>query len=225
MQPVKDGFEDRMAEPGMFQNDRRKLQDQDRKVQHHTPDDLEHDRMMLPVQDRHVYVPWQAKVKDQRDDERSILQSLATALHVKMSYFFDDFEPTQVLHVKAGHRPTISSKGVRIEGLDGKLNYQEIEPFLVSMKPNSGSGERQVVHTGHEMVYCLSGTVEYLIDGKIYSLETGDFLLFEAHLPHLWRNVTNQDATILLVLQASGQAAQSVERHFSDYPSLRHIGK
>lgn len=163
--------------------------------------------------------------RDENSPSVSTLQNLAAALNVRMSYFFDDYEPTQILHVKAGNRPAISSKGVKIEGLDGKLNYQEIEPFLVTLNPNSGSGERQVVHTGHEMVYCLSGNVEYLIDGQIYSLEAGDFLLFEAHLPHLWRNVTAEDATILLILQASGQAAQSVERHFSDYPSLRHIGK
>lgn len=163
--------------------------------------------------------------RDENSPSVSTLQSLATALSVKMSYFFDDYEPTQVLHVKAENRPAISSKGVKIEGLDGKLNYQEIEPFLVTLQPNSGSGERQVVHTGHELVYCLSGNVEYLIDGQIYTLEEGDFLLFEAHLPHLWRNVTDENAIVLLVLQASGQAAQSVERHFSDYPSLRHIGK
>jgi transcriptional regulator with XRE-family HTH domain len=163
--------------------------------------------------------------RDENSPSVSTLQSLAAALNVRMSYFFDDHEPTQVLHVKAGNRPAISNKGVQIEGLDGKLNYQEMEPFLVSLKPNSGSGERQVVHTGHELVYCLSGSVEYLIDGKIYSLEVGDILLFEAHLPHLWRNVAKKDATILLVLQATGQTDQSVERHFSDYPSLRHIGK
>lgn len=163
--------------------------------------------------------------RDENSPSVSTLQNLAAALNVKMSYFFDDHEPTQILHVKAENRPAISSKGVQIEGLDGKLNYQEMEPFLISLKPNSGIGERQVVHTGHEMVYCLSGNVEYLIDGKIFSLETGDFLLFEAHLPHLWRNVTDEDAVILLVLQSSGQADQSVERHFSDYPSLRHIGK
>ena len=163
--------------------------------------------------------------RDENSPSVSTLQSLATALSVKMSYFFDDYEPTQVLHVKAENRPAISSKGVKIEGLDGKLNYQEIEPFLLTLQPNSGSGERQVVHTGHELVYCLSGNVEYLIDGQIYTLEEGDFLLFEAHLPHLWRNVTDENAIVLLVLQASGQAAQSVERHFSDYPSLRHIGK
>lgn len=163
--------------------------------------------------------------RDENSPSVSTLQSLAAALNVRMSYFFDDHEPTQVLHVKSGNRPAISNKGVQIEGLDGKLNYQEMEPFLVSLQPNSGSGERQVVHTGHELVYCLSGNVEYLIDGKIYPLDVGDILLFEAHLPHLWRNVTEKDATILLVLQATGQTDQSVERHFSDYPSLRHIGK
>ena len=163
--------------------------------------------------------------RDENSPSVSTLQSLATALNVRMSYFFEDQKTTQVLHVKAANRPAISNGGVQIEGLDGKLNYQEMEPFLVSLQPNSGSGERQVVHTGHELVYCLSGSVEYLIDGKIYSLDVGDILLFEAHLPHLWRNVTDKDATILLVLQSTGQTAQSVERHFSDYPSLKHIGK
>ena len=163
--------------------------------------------------------------RDENSPSVSTLQSLATALNVRMSYFFEDQKTTQVLHVKAANRPAISNGGVQIEGLDGKLNYQEMEPFLVSLRPNSGSGERQVVHTGHELVYCLSGSVEYLIDGKIYSLDIGDILLFEAHLPHLWRNVTDKDATILLVLQSTGQTAQSVERHFSDYPSLKHIGK
>jgi transcriptional regulator with XRE-family HTH domain len=162
--------------------------------------------------------------RDETSPSVSTLQNLAAALNIKISYFFDENASSQVLHVKAKSRPAISSKGVQIEGLGGKLNYQEMEPFLITLKPNSGSGERQVVHTGHELVYCLSGKVEYLIDGQIYPLEHGDLLLFEAHLPHLWRNVTDSDATILLVLQASGQTVQSVERHFSDYPSLKHMG-
>jgi len=163
--------------------------------------------------------------RDENSPSVSTLQNLAAALNIKMSYFFEDQEATQVLHVKRSNRPVISSKGLQIEGLGGKLNYQEMEPFLISLEPNSGSGERQVVHTGHELVYCLSGNVEYLIDGQIYPLEAGDFLLFEAHLPHLWRNMTDEVAVILLVLQSSGQTVQSVERHFSDYPSLKHIGK
>lgn len=163
--------------------------------------------------------------RDENSPSVSTLQNLAAALDIKMSYFFDEDETAQVLYVKAGQRPAITTKGVQIEGLGSKLSYQEMEPFLVTLEPRSGSGERQVVHTGHELVYCLSGNVEYLIDGQIYPLEEGDLLLFEAQLPHLWRNVSDKSAVILLVLQATGQTVQSVERHFSDYPSLRHIGK
>jgi transcriptional regulator with XRE-family HTH domain len=163
--------------------------------------------------------------RDENSPSVSTLQSLATALNIKMSYFFDDHEPTTVLHVKAYQRPAIISKGIRIEGLGGKLIRQEMDPFLVTLEPHSESGLRQVVHTGHELVYCLSGNVEYFIDGTVHHLETGDILLFEAHLPHLWRNTTEDQAVILLVLQASGQAGEPVQRHFSDYPSVVHIGK
>jgi transcriptional regulator with XRE-family HTH domain len=163
--------------------------------------------------------------RDENSPSVSTLQSLAAALNVKISYFFDDQETQQVLHIKAADRPVINSKGVQIEGLGSELDYQEMEPFLISLKPNSGSGERQVVHTGHELVYCLEGQVEYLIDGQIYTLGEGDFLFFEAHLPHLWRNVHDQEAKILLILQSTGQTDQSVKRHFPDYPSLSHIRK
>jgi len=163
--------------------------------------------------------------RDENSPSVSTLQSLATALNIKMSYFFDDHEPSTVLHVKGDQRPAIISKGIRIEGLGGKLIRQEMDPFLVTLEPHSESGLRQVVHTGHELVYCLSGKVEYFIDGTVHHLETGDFLLFEAHLPHLWRNTTEDQAVILLVLQASGQAGEPVQRHFSDYPSVVHIGK
>lgn len=162
--------------------------------------------------------------RDENSPSVSTLQSLAMALNIKMSYFFNDEEPVQIMLSKSNGRPAISSHGMRIEGTGGKLSFQELEPFLITLKPNSGSGERQVVHTGHELVYCLSGNVEYLIDGQIYPLETGDMLLFEAHLPHLYRNVTGSDATMLLVLQTSGQSTQSVDRHFPNYPSLSHIG-
>jgi len=163
--------------------------------------------------------------RDENSPSVSTLQSLATALSVKMSYFFDDHAPTAVLHVTPTKRPAIVSKGIRIEGLGGKLSRQEMDPFLVTLEPHSESGLRQVVHTGHELVYCISGKVEYLIDGQIHQLESGDILLFEAHLPHLWRNTTHEQAVILLVLQASGPAGEPVERHFSDYPSVVHIGK
>jgi transcriptional regulator with XRE-family HTH domain len=153
------------------------------------------------------------------------LQSLATALNIRMSYFFEEKAPTSVLHIKSGERPKITSEGVIIEGMGKTLPYQELEPFLIALDPRAGSGgERQVVHSGHEFVYCLQGKIEYVIDGKIYLIEGGDILIFEATLPHLWRNPYENQAKFILVLQTPNASREPVQRHFSSHPSVNHIG-
>ena len=162
--------------------------------------------------------------RDENSPSVATLQSLAAALNIKISYFFDDVETHSVLHAKANDRPSIVSKGVTIEGIGGKLNRQEVEPFRITLAPHTEIGDRQVVHTGHEFVYCLKGIVEYIVDGIVYKLEEEDFLLFEADLPHIWRNTTDEEAQFLLVLQTPEESHEPVAKHFSDYPSLKHIG-
>ena len=152
------------------------------------------------------------------------LQNLATALNVRMSYFFEDEAEQNVLHVKADQRPSLDSQGVNIESIGGRLHGQEVEPFVIRLAPNTSSGERQVIHTGHEVVYCLQGKFEYYIDGENYHIEAGDFLLFEANLPHLWRNPFDKPAEFILILQTPGAKLDPVKRHFADYPSVPHIG-
>lgn len=151
------------------------------------------------------------------------LQNLATALRVRVSYFFEDETELSILHVKAGQRSSVDSQGVRIQSTGTRIRAQEVEPFLVRLEPRTSSGERQVIHAGHEVVYCLKGRVEYLIDGTSYQVEEGDFLLFEASLPHLWRNPFDAPAEFLLILQTPGATLEPVKRHFVDYPSVTHI--
>jgi transcriptional regulator with XRE-family HTH domain len=155
----------------------------------------------------------------------STLQSLAGALSVKMSYFFDEDVQLDVLHAKAGERPSLDSRGVTIQSVGKRLRGQELEPFFVSLAPGSESGRRQVVHSGHELVYCVRGKVEYEIDGQVYLLDAGDLLLFEAHLPHHWRNPGGEQAELILILQTPDGSNEPVRRHFSNYPSLVHMGR
>ena len=152
------------------------------------------------------------------------LQNLATALQVKMSYFFDEDAQTDILHVKASERPALESREVIIESLGKRLNGQELEPFFVSLAPDSEGSGRQVIHPGHEFVYCVQGRVAYEIDGNVYVLSEGDSLLFEAQLPHHWRNPTSETAELLLILQTSEGSNEAVRRHFPSYPSLTHVG-
>jgi len=51
----------------------------------------------------------------------STLQSLARALNIKVSYFFDDEYTGDVLLVKGDERPIISGNGLVIEGVGKRL--------------------------------------------------------------------------------------------------------
>ncbi|MEW6286136.1 MAG: helix-turn-helix domain-containing protein [Chloroflexota bacterium] len=164
--------------------------------------------------------------RDETSPSVATLQNLANALNIRMSYFFEEEAPTSILHIKSGERPKIESEGMTIEGMGKILPDQELEPFLITLEPKAGSGgERQVVHTGHEFVYCLQGKIEYVIDGKIYLIEAGDILIFEAALPHLWRNPFDSQAKLILVLQTPNASREPIQRHFSSHPSVTHIGR
>jgi transcriptional regulator with XRE-family HTH domain len=162
--------------------------------------------------------------RDEISPSVATLQNLATALHVRISYFFEDESEQSVLHIKANQRSAVDSQGVRIESIGSHIHAQEIEPFVVQLAPHTSSGERQVIHAGHEVVFCLKGKLEYLIDGTVYQVEQGDFLVFEASLPHLWRNPFDTSSEFILILQTPGATPEPVKRHFVEYPSILHIG-
>jgi len=151
------------------------------------------------------------------------LQSLATALKVKMSYFFDEDIEANVIHLSASERPSVTANDISIESVGRRIPNQQFEPFLVTLEPNSSSGKQAVTHTGHEFVYCLQGQVEYEVDSIQYLLEAGDILLFEANLPHYWQNITSKTAKMLLFLQTPDEPTEPVRRHFPAHPSLTHI--
>jgi transcriptional regulator with XRE-family HTH domain len=152
------------------------------------------------------------------------LQRLATALNVRMGYFFEsDSVRVNRIHIKASDRPSLNSKGLIIAGIGQRLHEQEIEPFFVIMSPGAESGRQPVIHSGHEFVCCLQGSVEYEVDEQVYLLEEGDCLLFEAELPHHWRNPAEEEAEMLLILQTPDGSDDSVRRHFSSHPSVTHF--
>ncbi|MBK7450115.1 MAG: cupin domain-containing protein [Anaerolineales bacterium] len=130
-----------------------------------------------------------------------------------------------MLHLKSGSRPKIENNGVVIEGWGRPLPSPRNWNLSITLEPKAGSGgERQVVHSGHEFVYCLQGKIEYVIDGEVYLIEQGDILIFEATLPHLWRNPFDEEAKFILVLQTPNASREPIQKHFSSNPSVNHIG-
>jgi transcriptional regulator with XRE-family HTH domain len=145
----------------------------------------------------------------------STLQQLADALEVPITAFFEaDFPKSKISYQKAGKRPRAAFAHGTLEDLGAGLTLRGGQPFLVTLEPRAYSGLAPIVHTGHELVYCLEGHLVYTIDGQLYRLDPGDSLLFEAHLPHCWKNAGDTASRSLLVLCPADESDRPTEQHF-----------
>jgi transcriptional regulator with XRE-family HTH domain len=147
----------------------------------------------------------------------STLYKLAEAMGVPITTFFSPTSTRKrVVFIKYNERTRVSIPGGIWEGLGGEQFVGRVEPFILTLEPGAGSGERAMVHTGHEFVFCLRGNIEYTVEEQVFSMEAGDSILFSANLEHRWRNIGNTDANILIVLSNFMEG---------DRPSAVHLEK
>jgi transcriptional regulator with XRE-family HTH domain len=143
------------------------------------------------------------------------LQQLAQSLQILVTEFFEtDHGDKKVVHQKNGHRPRAAFTHGTMEDLGAGMPRLGAEPLIVTLDPNADSGKTPIVHTGREFVYCLEGHVAYSVDTETYLLGPGDSLLFEAYLPHRWKNEDPTPSRALLVLCPLDERDQPTERHF-----------
>jgi transcriptional regulator with XRE-family HTH domain len=146
----------------------------------------------------------------------STLQQLAIALQVPIRDFFDRERETDTISFqKANQRRRIAFDQGILEDLGAGFASREAEPCIVHLGPGAGSGPAPIVHTGLEFVYCLEGRLSYRIEDESFTLEPGDSLLFEAHLPHRWQNEGPGPSRSLLVLCPREERDRPIDRHFS----------
>jgi transcriptional regulator with XRE-family HTH domain len=145
----------------------------------------------------------------------STLQQLAVAFEVPITTFFEnEVLVSNIAYIKNDRRPRAAFEHGILEDLGAGSSIQAVEPFVVTLEPNAGSGPQDIVHTGFEFIYCLEGRIGYTIEGHTYLLEAGDSLLFEAHLPHHWQNLNPSRSRSILVLFPTDVLDSPTERHF-----------
>jgi len=145
----------------------------------------------------------------------STLQQLARALNVPITAFFEvDLEKQNISYQKAGQRPLAEFTFGTLEDLGAGLTLRGGQPFLLTLQPEATSGPIPIVHTGREFVFCLEGQLSYLIEDRVYQLGPGDSLLFEAYLPHCWKNSGEMASRSLLVMCPADDGDRPTERHF-----------
>ena len=145
----------------------------------------------------------------------STLQQIALGLQVPIAAFFETESPKKnLVFQKAGQRPRAEFSYGTLGDLGAGLTLRGGQPLLVALEPGADSGPTPIVHTGFEFVYCLEGSLSYVIEEKNYLLMPGDSLIFEAHLPHRWGNTGVTVTRSLLVLCPSDANDHPTERHF-----------
>ena len=143
------------------------------------------------------------------------LQRLAKALEVPIITFFETSEKTKrIIFTAHDHRPESTCCEALIQNLGKDLNSSAIEPFIVTMQKNAGSGGRTIIHSGFEFAYCISGKVLYRIEEIEYPLVVGDSIVFVAQLPHRWENIYDGESQIILVFTPGEQFQSQGKSHF-----------
>ncbi|MFO7585432.1 MAG: cupin domain-containing protein [Anaerolineales bacterium] len=144
----------------------------------------------------------------------STLYRVATALENPITDFFAP-APTRekVVFLKADERTRLPFMRGLWEGLGGENFEGRVMPFMLTLETGASSGPTNVIHTGHEFVFCLRGKLEYLVESDTYLLEAGDSLLFAANLNHRWRNPGSTVTSALIILSDFSEGEQSLPMH------------
>lgn len=125
------------------------------------------------------------------------LMRLARALDRSVSYLVEeatDHASSAVL-VRATDRDTLfaSRAGVNMQNISGPFGRFALAGAMVTVAPGIDSGKTALAYAGEELVYLISGSLEFEIDG-VFSLQPGDTLHFRTDRPYRWRNVGQRPA-------------------------------
>ena len=129
------------------------------------------------------------------------LLKVAAALGRPVSYFVEEgdavSEPT--VHTPAGtFRPIFTSHtGIELAGITGGYGRFLLAGAKATVVPGASSGSAPLEHPGEELVYVISGQLEFTVNDRVYLLGPGDALHFRTVQEHAWRNPGREPAEAL----------------------------
>jgi transcriptional regulator with XRE-family HTH domain len=146
----------------------------------------------------------------------STLYKIADALGVPITAFFRLEPPRRnIVFRKSSERMRLSVPRGVWEGLGGEEFTGGVEPLMLNLERGANSGQFTMLHSGHEFVLCINGTLEYDVEGERFSLGPGDSLLFSAQLEHRWRNLGVTQTQVLIVLSGFNKGESPLEYHLT----------
>lgn len=129
------------------------------------------------------------------------LLKVAGALGRPVAYFVDEEEVASdpTVHTPHGDRRPIftSHTGIDLAGISGAYGTFFLAGARATVEPGASSGDKVLEHPGEELVYVLSGELEFVVNDRTFLLRPCDALHFRTVQAHSWRNPGDVPATAL----------------------------
>jgi len=133
------------------------------------------------------------------------LHQLAAALNLPLTMLLASFEGRRgCSFVKKGKGPIIKRRGTKVghehqqlgQSVSGTIAF---EPYLITLSKDAVP-YTQFRHEGLELIYMLTGEVNYLHGENSYRMEPGDCMLFDSAEFHGPETLTQLPATYLSII-------------------------
>jgi transcriptional regulator with XRE-family HTH domain len=141
------------------------------------------------------------------------LRGIAAALGVPMVALFLGSPNDRVgttdrfgrrLVVRAAHRKHLYARSSEVERVKYELltpdSDRQVEFLLGEYEPGAVSPSNYAIHRGEENIYCLRGSVVFVIGEDEFVLDEGDSISFDCTVPHRVENRSPKVATVIVAI-------------------------
>ncbi|MGX7872102.1 cupin domain-containing protein [Mesorhizobium sp. ORM6] len=133
-----------------------------------------------------------------------MLHRLVEVLGTNIGWMFEESDGEEGIVFRAGARPLIALDPLRRgEGisLERVIPYSPGHLLQCNIHHIEAGGESAgpIQHAGEEVGYLLEGAIELMVGEKTFRLSVGDSFVFNSELPHWYRNVGDERASIFWV--------------------------
>ncbi len=131
------------------------------------------------------------------------VRKLANAFGLPTSYFFDDAAATEAddgIVIRDGQGAVMNFSDTNMtarllspQGLTG------MQFMRVRLKPGAMSGKQKYRHTGLDVGFVMSGTLNLEVEDRFFVLGAGDSFCFDSQRDHRFENCGQVDSVIIYV--------------------------
>jgi len=129
------------------------------------------------------------------------LVRISQALGKDTSFFLEEEQLNEIAVVRRDDRQPLPPVVAKVKGeyLTPGIPGGRLNAYMIYLDAGDSKEVLYEAHAGEEGVLVVAGRVEALIGGRVITMDVGDAVQYPADRPHGFRNLSREEAKLLLV--------------------------